>query len=481
MRFGFQSVFAVLLSAAAVTAALGQKPADANATTVQTEPVVVTGVRIVHERGVPDLEILSNHPVVPSSIQMLDSPPRLVIDLANARIGMDTKKIPVKQESILTIRAEQFKEKPPIARIVVDLLVPFGFTWDAAGNRLMVRLKPPEDPNAADKKAPSQPPQVVALTPVAEPMAVPLTNGVGNVVLAGKALASGSSLTAASDTLVLKLARGGEVRICPGTTVSVTPSKNAKDLMLGMSTGALETHYTLASSADSVLTPDFRILFAGPGEFHYAVSTDAHGNTCVRGLAGNTSAAIVSELIGDRVYQVKADEQVVFRSGRIDQVSKDVPPECGCPPPVPVLRADNTTQVVDPSPSKSLTISNGPQSAATAQKVAPTDDAANMKMSAGRTLSNGPETKPLPPSQPDDIHVQVEAPIVFRGKPAAETPAPPMTQTATLPVTEAPARPAPPEPQVQPPTAAAQPDTRETSAPRRFMRRVKGFFGSIFR
>lgn len=468
-RWRVQFSFVVPLAALLVTAALSQNASTPDKAVAKAEAAVVTSVRVVHERGIPALEVVSTHPVIPT-IQPLDSPPRLVIDLSNARVGLLQKRIAVLQENILTIRNEQYQKNPPVMRIVLDLLVPYAYTWDAAGNRLMVRLKPPGDPDAG-KNTPFRPPQVLSTTPSPTPAFVPVTSGVGEVILAGSRFAAGSSLTAGSETATLRLARGGEVRVCPGTTLSVTPSKNTKDLMLGMSTGALETHYSLAASADTVLTPDFRIVFAGPGEFHYAVSSDSHGNTCVRGLNGNTSPATVSELIGDRAYQVQATEQAVFHTGRIDRVDSQVPLECGCPTPVPALRASTAPAQVIPDLAAKLTLS---QKDAGSQK--PEGD--SRKGDATQTLSNGPETRPLPASQPDDIHVTVDAPFVFHGKNHTAPANAPTEEAATPPVMESSARPAPPDIQVQAPPET----TLEAKAEHNGLgRRIKKFFAAIFR
>src|SRR4051794_29409277 len=61
----------------------------------------------------------------------------------------------------------------------------------------------------------------------------------------GTQIESGSSVSAGNAMALLKLRRGGEVRICPKTTVSVAASPNGKDLLWGMNTGTLEAHFLL--------------------------------------------------------------------------------------------------------------------------------------------------------------------------------------------------------------------------------------------
>lgn len=434
-------------------------------------PRLVKSVRIIHERGVPVIEILSSGPVIPE-IRTLDSPPRLVIDLPNSRLGLIEKRIAIQKENILAIRVDQFQRNPPVTRIVLDLLAPYGYSWEGGGTRLLVRLKPAGDLNAGKKSSPFQPATVPGMSLAAEPAVVPVTGGSGALVLAGSRIGSGSAITAGSDTAVLRLSGGGEIRVCPGSTVSVTPSQTKRDLMLGLSTGAMEAHYTLRASADTVLTPDFRILFAGPGEFHFAISADAHGNTCVRSLKGNTSSAIVSELMGDRIYQVKPTEQAVFHAGQIDKVDTDVPLECGCPPPSRVMRAQAPFAPNVPEselPAKARIGGSDTPPSAESKSLGTT--------TSGTRLSSGPETAPLPPSQSDDVHVQVDAPFVFTAKNRAASALPPPVQAARdLPLEDSPAR----QVQLNAVIQSPAPEKQKKPQHRGFFRRVKGVLSAIF-
>lgn len=431
-------------------------------------PRTIKSVRIVHEKGVPAVEVLSSGTVIPQ-IQSLDSPPRLVIDLPNSRMGPVQNRIEVEKDNILAIRVRQFQSSPPITRIVLDLKAPYGHSWDQAAHRLMVRLKPPEDINAG--KQPAEPATMSGFSLTSEAGVVPISGTAGATVVPASRLGAGSAVTAGSDTTILHLPRGGEVRICPGTTVSVTSSPSRRDLMFGMSTGAIEAHYALASSEDAVLTPDFRVMFAGPGEFHFAISADSHGNTCVRSLHGNTSSAIVSELMGNRIYQVRPTEQAVFRTGQIDKVDTDVPLECGCPPPPALLKASTPvedTVATSDLPAKVRIGAGAPQGAS------------EEGTATQAKLSSGPETAPLPPSQPNQMHVQIEAPFVFSAKDRAAAIIPaPLEAARDLPVEDSTGRPVHLDPVIQaPPDKSVQ--TASKPPHKGFFHKVKGVFSSMF-
>jgi hypothetical protein len=422
---------------------------------------VIKSLRIVRENDGQAVEILSTKPLVPS-IQAIVNPDRLVIDLPNARLDIPQKKISVQADQISSLRADQFQ--PNVARVVVDLLAPRAFTWDAAGNRLVVHL----GKSPAEAKA-SPAPGVPALSPVPPPT-VSVVRAPGPLALAsGDNSSAVSSVSASSDTVVLRLSTGGNVNVCPGTTIAVTPSQNRHNLMLSMNTGAIEAHLGLDASSDTVMTPDFRILLVGPGQFHYAISADNQGNTCVRALPGNMASAIVSELIGDRTYQVKATDQLVFRAGQLDHVDMAVPLECGCPPP-----RDATMRATNNLPTQTAAESRAPSAATTAN--------ANASPTPAVTQTSRPDSAPSTgaaqhdaSTTPNELHVQVEAPFVFH---ATGPPPLPLDVVRALPLDSRPptdlatAAPLPPAP--------ATKTAPENHPPRGFFRKIGGFFASLF-
>ncbi|PYV61732.1 MAG: hypothetical protein DMG95_11520, partial [Acidobacteria bacterium] len=184
----------------------------------------------------PTIAIASSGPVTPQ-LQIVESPLRLVIDVPGLMQATVRKRIPFRNEQVTGIRISQNQNDPPVTRIVVDLAGPVRYTWDALANRVNIRLR-------ADDTAIAKPPSVPAFSAGVQPVAVPYSEGSGGTLVeAGSRVASGASITAKEETAILRLTRGGEVKVCPGTTVSVSTSQTGKDLLLGMSTGAMETHY----------------------------------------------------------------------------------------------------------------------------------------------------------------------------------------------------------------------------------------------
>ena len=469
---------AVWLSLLIGTLSAISSPAQSLSDSPRTRPrsaAILRSVKVISDAEGLALEIISTRALDPT-IQSLDSPPRLVIDLPGVEIPSPRKPIELRTGQIREVRIHQLQQTPPVARVVLNLVQPAGYGSEGRGERLLIRLYP----LAEAREVSPTPPSVTAFTTGVRPAVVPVSPGSSGVIVeAGNRLAGDSSVTAGAEATILHLARGGEVRVCPGTTLSITTSQNGHDLMLGMSTGAIEAHYALSASADSVVTPDFRMLLAGPGEFHYAFSADTRGNTCVRALRENTASVLVSELLGEGTYRVKPNEHIVFRGGRLSPMDASVPEDCGCPPPaIPAIRAAA-------APAPAIAEKDLPQSVHLAQPgdragLVPPELSGEGLPGSGEPASqvtvsiNPTGLAGIPAAERGVVHVQVDAPFVFRAMDTAPSSSPNLA-AQNLPISRV-ASPAPwlalPEP--LPPAEIERHNNG-------ILGRLRGFLAAIFR
>lgn len=269
----------------------------------------------------------------------------------------------------------------------------------------------------------------------------------GSVVLAasGTSVLSGSEVSAGQSAAVLKLQRGGELRICPRTSLSVNTSPTGGELMIGFNTGALELHYTLAGGSDTVMTPDLRIQMIGPGTFHLALAAGPDGSTCVRPLAGSGAGVIVSEILGGGSYQVAPEAAVTFAQGKIAGAKKGSFTGCGCPAPT-----------------------------------GPAVEAPAVSRSSPPPFAPPPEQKP-----PPETHLEMETPMVYEGGSAAPIYTASRLSTATGNGVASETKPAakalaPPQPEA----STAAPVKSQTAAPSAekpgFFHHIRHFFSKTF-
>lgn len=284
---------------------------------------------------------------------------------------------------------------------------------------------------------------------------------------AGMAVVAGSELSAGAAPARFRLNRGGQMRLCPRSNLTV--NAGTFGLMFTMGSGAVEVDYRLAAQeSDMLLTPDFSVQLTGPGIYHFALGVDTTGNTCFKSLPGNSSQALLAELLGTRTYRTRPGEALAFSGGKL-MPAVHLSGNCGCPAAPPVIAAAGTA----PDALKSAQAGSPP-------------------LASGPAVAGSEPTAALPPDQPGQVHVEVDAPFVFsaRGAGAPKPYSVARINFSTLPnvlflqdkanpvvLLEKPPEVSPAK-KDEPQAAVRAPGQKRES--KGFLGKLKGFFGSLF-
>jgi hypothetical protein len=286
----------------------------------------------------------------------------------------------------------------------------------------------------------------------------------------GKAsIGNNGTITANDSTAHVSLARGGDLRVCASTKVSLSRDSsgglsagNDAALMIALDRGAIEASYTPGQYSDVLLTPDLRILVSGPGQADLKVRINSQGDTCIDNPGANAPYVTVTSQFEGGVYRVQPNQRVLFEHGSLQQVVDNEKEPCGCPaPPVSVAEAAPGIVSNHANPAQPGKPVGGPSST-------PADTEFPLAVSEG--LKQPPvQTTPVVPV--GTAHAEVTAPISFD---ANATPNPSAPNAAGK----------EPEPVATTQTVAAQPPAQPAPAPKQdsggFFHHVGRFFSKLF-
>jgi hypothetical protein len=227
----------------------------------------------------------------------------------------------------------------------------------------------------------------------------------------GKAIivASGA-ITSGAETTEVVLPHRGVLRVCASTTVklaadSSVPAGEVPGLLMAMDHGAVEASFAAGRNSDILLTPDFRILIAGPGAAEVKVRLGQQGDTCVDNAGIDAPYVLVTGVFDGGAYRVQPGQRVMFQHGSLHEVVDQEKEPCGCPPPVapqgnefPLAQSEGLAPLPAPAPGPAN------QSSAPTQLVEPlvyksadrAPQPAAEATPAASAAASSPATKPAP-------------------------------------------------------------------------------------
>jgi hypothetical protein len=183
----------------------------------------------------------------------------------------------------------------------------------------------------------------------------------------GKAIiAASGTVTSGSQTTEVVLPHRGMLRVCASTTVKLAADTSVPDgetpgLLMALDHGALEmsfaTSIAVGRNSDILMTPDFRILIAGPGAAEVKVRLGLHGDTCVDNAGANAPYVLVTGVFDSGNYRVQPGQRVMFEHGSLHEVVDQEKEPCGCPPPAqggnefPLAQSEGLALTPKPAPT----------------------------------------------------------------------------------------------------------------------------------
>jgi hypothetical protein len=243
-----------------------------------------------------------------------------------------------------------------------------GVSWRAALPLAVLGLAPLCVPVSLAAQAPPAAYGPIAIVPLDSKNPDQAANVTGALeVSQGKAIiAASGTVTSGSQTTEVVLPHRGVLRVCASTTVKLAadtsvPAGETPGLLMALDHGALEmsfaTSFAAGRNSDILMTPDFRILIAGPGAAEVKVRLGQHGDTCVDNSGANAPYVLVTGVFDSGNYRVQPGQRVMFEHGSLHEVVDQEKEPCGCPPAAkggnefPLAQSEGLAPTPKPAPS----------------------------------------------------------------------------------------------------------------------------------
>ena len=162
------------------------------------------------------------------------------------------------------------------------------------------------------------------------------------MVSSGRNVLGGASIVKARDHVAhVDLSRGGLVKVCQTSSVHFALGRHVQDpapIMIALDRGAMEIQTELGLT-DSILTPDLRFISLDARDHQrpldLAIRVTPNGDTCVDNRGKKAPTLIIADAFGEKTYQLKAGQHVLFEHGSLKEVVDRETSDCGCPPDAP--------------------------------------------------------------------------------------------------------------------------------------------------